>query len=124
MLGAFGALGLALASLGVYGVIARTMAQRSGEFAVRLALGARVADITRLVFGSGLRLALFGAVLGIIGAFGVGGAIGSAFPGIRASNPFVLGASALTLVAVALFACWLPARRAAKIDAIAALRAE
>lgn len=124
MLGAFGLLGLALASLGIYGVIARTMAQRSGEFAIRLALGARVADITRLVFGSGLRLALLGAVLGVAGAFGVSGVIGSAFPGIRANNPLVLLASAGVLLAVALLACWVPARRAGRIDAIQALRAE
>ena len=124
MLGAFGVLGLALASLGIYGVIARTTAQRSGEFAIRLALGASLRDITRLVFGTGLRQALLGAGLGLLGAFGVRGVIASAFPGIRTDNPGVLAVTTLILLTVALLACWLPARRAGKIDAIQALRAE
>lgn len=124
MLGAFGVLGLALASLGVYGVIARTMAQRTGEFAIRLAIGARVSDIIRLVLASGVRLALTGSALGIIGAIGVSRVLASAFPGVRADNLSVLSATAALLVGVALLACWLPARRAGKIDAIAALRAE
>ena len=124
MLGAFGGLGLALASLGIYGVIARTTAQRSGEFAIRLALGAGRRDITRLVFGPGLRQALAGALLGLIGAYGATQVIASAFPGIRTNNPAVLAVTTLILVIVALLACWLPARRAGRIDAIAALRAE
>jgi len=124
MLGAFGVLGLALASLGIYGVIARTMAQRTGEFAIRLAIGASVGDITRLVLGSGVRLALTGSALGIIGAIGVSQVLASAFPGVRAENLSVMAATATLLVAVALLACWLPARRAGRINAVNALRAE
>ena len=124
MLGAFGVLGLALASLGIYGVVARTMAQRTGEFAIRLAIGASVSDITRLVLDSGVRLALTGSALGLLGAFGVSHVLASAFPGVRADNLTVLVATTLLLVVVALLACWLPARRASRIDAIAALRAE
>ena len=124
MLGAFGVLGLALASLGVYGAIARTTAQRSGEFAIRLALGANLRDITRLVIGAGIRQAVLGSALGLIGAYGVTRAIASAFPGIRTDSLPVLVLTTLVLVAVALLACWLPARRAGRIDPIEALRAE
>jgi ABC-type antimicrobial peptide transport system permease subunit len=124
MLGAFGALGLALASLGIYGVIARTMAQRTNEFAIRLALGASVRDITRLVLGSGVRLALLGSSLGLVGAIGVTRLLQASFPGIRANPAIVLTATTLLLVTVALIACWLPARRAGKVDAMLALRAE
>jgi predicted permease len=124
MLTAIGLLGLALASLGIYGVVTRTMAQRTDEFAVRLALGASAADITRLVLGSGVRQALLGSALGLLGAFAVSAGIAAAFPGIRANNPLVLAATTLVLVSIALVACWLPARRAGRIDAISALRAE
>ncbi|MBA3850652.1 MAG: permease, partial [Opitutus sp.] len=124
MLGAFGVLGLALASLGIYGVIARTTAQRAGEFAIRLALGASLRDITRLVFGAGVRQALLGSVLGLLGAVGVASLLRSSFPGMRADQGAVLAFTTLVLVAVALLACWLPARRAGRINAIDALRAE
>ncbi|MBI2497901.1 MAG: ABC transporter permease [Opitutae bacterium] len=124
MLASFGVLGLGLASLGIYGVIARTMAQRTGEFAIRLALGAKVSDITRLVLGSGVRQALLGSTVGLLGAFGVTRIISAAFPGIRANNPLILAGTTAALVTVALLACWLPARRAGKIDAMEALRAE
>lgn len=124
MLAAFGLLGLGLASLGIYGVIARTTAQRSGEFAIRLALGACAADITRLVLGSGVRQALIGSGLGLLGAIGVAAIIAAAFPGIRTNNPLILGVTVLGLVGVALLACWLPARRAGRIEAMAVLRGE
>jgi hypothetical protein len=124
MFSAFGLLGLALASLGVYGVIARTMAQRTGEFAIRLALGARVGDIVRLVFGAGVRQALLGAALGVAGAYGVAYGITLGFPNIRANNLAALATSTLVLLAVALLACWLPARRAGRINPVEALRAE
>jgi putative ABC transport system permease protein len=124
MLTAFGVLGLGLASLGIYGVIARTMAQRTNEFAIRLALGASVRDITRLVLGTGVRQALVGSALGLVGAFAVTAGIAAAFRGIHANSPLILASTTLLLVTVALLACWLPARRAGKIDAISALRAE
>lgn len=124
MLASFGVLGLGLASLGIYGIIARTMAQRTGEFAIRLALGASVRHLTRLVLASGVKLALVGSALGLFGAFGVAKIIAAAFPGIRTNNLPVLTSTTLLLVALALLACWLPARRAGKIDAMTALRAE
>ena len=117
-------LGLALASLGIYGVIARTMAQRTSEFAIRLALGASIRDITRLVLTSGVKLALAGSTLGLLGALGVTRLLAAGFPAMHLSSfPVLLGAT-LLLVAVALVACWLPARRAGKVDAMIALRAE
>ena len=124
MLAAFAVLGLGLASLGIYGVIARTMAQRTGEFAIRLALGASVRDITRLVLGSGVRQAVIGSGIGLIGAIGISRLLAAEFPGIHTNNPAILAGTTLVLVTVALLACWLPARRAGKIDAMQALRAE
>jgi putative ABC transport system permease protein len=124
MLAAFGLLGLALAAMGIYGVLARTMAPRNGEFAIRLALGASARQIARLVFASGVRLALAGAVLGLVGAVGVTRVLTANYPGIRANSPLILAGAALFLLAVALLACWLPARRASQVDAISALRAE
>jgi putative ABC transport system permease protein len=124
MLTSFGVLGLGLASLGIYGVIARTMAQRTDEFAIRIALGASARQITGLVLGTGIRQALLGSALGLVGAFAVTSAIASAFRGIHANSPLILAATTLTLIAVALVACWLPARRAGRVDAMKTLRAE
>ncbi len=117
-------LGLALAALGIYGVIARTMAQRTGEFAIRLALGATLGDVTRLVLASGLKLALAGSALGLVGGFGACRLMASLNPGLRMNSAAVLALATLVLIAVALLACWLPARRANRVDAMAVLRAE
>ena len=124
MLAWFAVLGLGLASLGIYGIIARTMAQRTAEFAIRLALGASVRDITRLVLTSGVKLALAGAAFGLLGALGVARLLAANFPAMRLNSPAVLLGTTLLLIAVALLACWLPARRAGRVDAIGALRAE
>ena len=124
MLTTFALLGLGLASIGIYGVIARSMAQRAGEFAIRLALGATVADITRIVLASGVMQALAGSALGLVGALGVSRLFAFAFPGMRTDSPGILLGTTLLLVAIGLLACWLPARRAGKIDATLALRAE
>jgi predicted permease len=124
ILSSFAILGLSLASLGIYGVIARTMAQRTGEFAIRFALGACIRDITRLVLTTGVRLALIGAAIGLVGAIGVARFLATGSPGMRFDNPIVYLGTALLLMAVALIACWLPARRAARINPIEALRAE
>jgi ABC-type lipoprotein release transport system permease subunit len=82
----FALLGLGLASLGIYGVIARTMAQRSSEFAIRFALGARLRDVTRIVLTSGLKLALLGAGLGVFGAIGVSKLLSAGFPGCASAT--------------------------------------
>ena len=124
VLSALAVLGLGLASLGVYGVIARTVAQRTGEFGIRLALGAQAGDITRLVLSSGAKLALIGSAIGLLGAFSICRLIAAAFPGLQTSSvPVLIGATVL-LVAVAQIAGYLPARYASRISPTEALRAE
>jgi ABC-type antimicrobial peptide transport system permease subunit len=124
MLNAFALLGLGLASLGIYGVIARTMAQRTSEFAIRFALGASIRDITRIVLTSGVKLALIGSAFGLLGAIGLARLLAVTYPGMHFNNPLISIGSTLLLIAIALVASWLPARRAARINPIEALRAE
>ena len=124
LLSGLACLGLGLAALGISGVVARTVAQRTGEFGIRLALGAQREDLTRLVLTSGLKLALLGSALGLLGALGVSKILSAEFPGLHAHTfPVFLGVT-LLLLAVALLASWLPARRAARLDPLTALRAE
>ena len=124
MLGFLALLGLGLASLGIYGVIAWTMAQRTSEFGIRLALGARVSDITRLVLASGAKLALSGAGLGLLGAVGIEKLLAASFPALPMRSVSVLTAVTLLLVAVALIASGAPARSAGRIDPNQTLKAE
>ncbi|HYP17996.1 MAG TPA: ABC transporter permease [Opitutus sp.] len=124
MLGAFALLGLALAGLGIYGVLERTVAQRTGEIGIRMALGAQVADVIRLVLGFGLRLALIGAGLGLFGAFGLSLLLASVMPAMQIDGGLVLAAAGVVLVILALVACYLPARTAANVDPLVALRTE
>ena len=124
MLSAFALLGLGLASLGIYGVIARTMAQRAGEFAIRFALGACIRDITHIVLVAGVKLALIGSVVGLLGAMAVTRFLAASNPGMHLNSPLVLMGTTLLLITVGLVASWLPARRAARINPIEALRAE
>ncbi len=118
------ALGLGLASLGIYGVISRTVAQRTSEFGIRLALGARAEDIIRLVLRSGARLALIGSSIGLLGAFGVSRLIAAGWPGMRTSSVPVLAGVTLLLIAVGLIASYMPARHASTVSPTEALRAE
>jgi putative ABC transport system permease protein len=124
MLTYLAALGLGLASLGLYSAIARTTAQRSTEFGIRMALGAQLRDITRQVLGSGARLAVIGSAIGLAGAVLVARLIAMGFPAMRTDTPIVLPAVTLFLIGVSLLASWLPARRAARVDPVSALRAE
>lgn len=124
MLTSFAVLGVGLASLGIYGVIARTMAQRTGEFAIRFALGAGIKDINRIVLTAGIKLAAIGLSLGCLGAIGLSRLLATTSPGMHFDSPLGLAGPALLLIAVALVASWLPARRAARINPIEALRAE
>jgi ABC-type antimicrobial peptide transport system permease subunit len=124
VLSALALLGLGLASLGVYGVIARTVAQRTGEFGIRIALGAQARDITRLVLTSGAKLALIGSTLGLLGAMAISRLIAAGFPGMQTSSvPVLIGATVL-LIGVAQLAGYIPARRASRINPTEALRAE
>ena len=124
ILSAFALLGLGLASLGIYGVIARTMAQRTGEFAIRFALGARIRDITNIVLLSGVKMAVIGSVVGLLGSFAVARFLASTNPGMQLNRPLVLAGTTLLLVTVGLIASWIPARRAGRINPIDALHAE
>jgi ABC-type antimicrobial peptide transport system permease subunit len=124
ILSSLAVLGLGLASLGVYGVIARTVAQRTGEFGIRLALGAQAGDITRLVLTSGAKLALIGSALGLLGASGISRLIAAAYPGMQTSSVPVLSGATVLLIAIAQIACYMPARYASRIDPIETLRAE
>lgn len=124
MLSGFGAVGLLLASLGIYGVIAGFAAQRTNEIGVRMALGAQVRDVIWLVLRQGLRLTLVGTALGLIAALGVARIFASLAPGLATADPLALAGVAWLLVTVALIACWLPARRAARADPLIALRSE
>src|SRR5207245_5269070 len=90
MLSFLAVLGLGLAALGIYGVVTRTIAQRTGEFGIRLALGAQVRDITRLVLGSGAKLALTGSAIGLLGAFGIARLIAAFFPRMKTNSVLVL----------------------------------
>jgi predicted permease len=124
ILSAFAVLGLGLASLGIYGVIARTMAQRTSEFAIRFALGARVRDITNIVLLSGVKMAVIGSVVGLLGSVAVARFLASTNPSMQLNRPLVLAGTTLLLVTVGLVASWLPAQRAGRINPIEALRAE
>ena len=119
---AFAIVGLALAALRIYGVLARTVAQRTSEIGIRMALGAQVIDTIRLILNFGLRLATTGAILGLLGAFAISRLIQNALPGMQSSNTLVLTLSTASLLLIALLACYLPARRAARIDPAIALR--
>ncbi len=122
----FSALGLFLAAMGLYGVIARLVMQRTQEIGVRLALGASLHDILSLIMGMGFRLALIGAGLGLLGSIGANLVMGAVFGGENkvGLDYLTLGITTTLLVLVALLASYLPARRATKIDPMTALRAE
>jgi ABC-type antimicrobial peptide transport system permease subunit len=115
---------LGLASLGVYGVISRTVAQRTGEFGIRLALGAEAKDITRIVLASGAKLALIGSAIGLLGAVGVSRILAASFPGLHTSSIPVLIATTALLTGIAQIASYLPARNASRVSPTEALRAE
>jgi len=123
-LAGFAVLGLLLAAIGVYGVISSFVVQRTNEIGIRLALGATLRDVLALVLGQGLRLALFGASLGLAGAFGIARLLQAIMPGLPPADFATTLVVTAALLAVAGFACWIPARRATQVDPIEALRAE
>ena len=110
---AFAGLGLVLSGLGVYGLFAGYVAERTREIGVRMALGAEAGQVLGLMLAKGLRLAALGVGLGLLGALSIGPVLTAAVEALPTRDPVVLMALAAALVAVALFACWLPARRAA-----------
>jgi putative ABC transport system permease protein len=124
ILGVFSLIGLGLAAVGIYGVIANLVAQRTSEIGIRMALGAQAHDVLWLVLGQGVRLAVTGTVIGLACAWGLIRLLDSILPSIPGGDPVAVACVATLMVAVALLACWLPARRATKVDPIIALRAE
>ena len=124
LLGAFATIGLILAVIGIYGVVSYTVVQRTGELGIRMALGAQSGDVLWLVLGKGAVLVAMGAVLGGAGAYGVSKLLISLIPTLPTRDPLIVPLAALALVAVALVACYIPARRATRVDPLIALRSE
>jgi len=124
LLAIFAAIALTLASVGIYGVIAYGVTQRTQEFGIRIALGAEGRDVLRLVLGQGTRLVLLGIGLGVVLAVTLGRFLSTLLYGISPTDPLTFGAVALLLGLIALAACYVPARRATRVDLIETLRYE
>ena len=124
MFAVFGCLAVVLAIVGVYGVLSYGVSQRTQEFGVRMALGAEPRDVRAMMLRQGLALALWGIVLGVIGAFGITRIIGSLLYNVTPTDPVAFGGVATLMLLIAAIAAYLPARRATEVDPLTALRAE
>jgi predicted permease len=124
MAGIFAFTALLLAAVGLYGVMAYTVAQRTTEFGIRMALGAQPGDVLRLVFVNGARLAALGLALGVLATLLMTGALSSLLFDVKPNDPLALTGVAAMLTAIAAFACFIPARRATKVDPMVALRSD
>jgi putative ABC transport system permease protein len=124
MASTFGVLALALATMGLYSVMTYTVSQRTHEIGIRMALGATLRDVLRLVVSQGMRMALIGVALGLAIAFAVTRVLARLLLGIGTSDAVTYVGVAVLLAAVALLACYIPARRAARVNPLVALRHE
>jgi predicted permease len=124
LLGIFSGLALILAAIGIYGVVAYSVALRTQEIGIRIALGAQSQDVLRLVLGQGARIAFFGVAIGLAAAAALARLLSSLLFSVSASDPITFATVAVLLIAVALLACYIPARRALRVDPIIALRYE
>jgi len=121
---AFAVLALILATMGLYSVMTYAVTQRTREIGIRMALGAEIRDVLKLVMHQGLKLVLVGIVIGLIGAFLSVRVLASLLLGIGATDPITFVGVSVLLITVALLACFIPARRAAKVDPLVTLRYE
>lgn len=124
LLAVFAALALVLASIGIYGVISYMVGQRTHEIGIRMALGAQRSHVLKIVLGQGARLALLGVMIGLAAAAGLTRLMGTILYGVSATDPLTFAAVAIVLTLIALAACYIPARRAVRLDRIVALRHE
>ncbi len=123
-LGSFGVLALVLAAVGIYGVMSHVVAGRTREIGLRMALGAQLSDVQKLIVRQGMWLAAIGSLIGLAVAFGGARLLKGFLYGVSASDPITFTFIALTLLTIAFLACWIPARRASRVDPMIALRAE
>jgi predicted permease len=124
LLGTFAALALLLSSIGIYGVISYLIGERTHEIGIRMALGAQRKDVLTLVLGEGMKLVLVGAAIGIAAALGLSRLMAGMLYGVSATDPLTFAAVPIVLLGVAMLACYIPARRAMRVDPMTALRYE